>query len=205
MPSSVLKSPKDGMLYSMFLTNWGRDVGAQMGGQCLVRTSDITDPSSWRAYGGAASGFSVRVNASPLLRRVPDPDAHICELLRHTSGGVMKLRHISLLWSSFFDKYLAFGEIIPVVDLSWGFSLSSDMLTWTEPVPVANPRWNTTGNASITLLSPIPGKWIVPDEGSRVPYWLQPDGAYKYKAPCARPCPALCEVCPWDGRRLCSG
>lgn len=54
MPSSVFRDPKDGMFYTMLLTNWGRDVLAQKGGQCLLRTSDITDPGSWRAYGGAS-------------------------------------------------------------------------------------------------------------------------------------------------------
>jgi hypothetical protein len=105
--------------------------------------------------------------------------------------------------------YLAFGEVTPVVDpahggtLSWGFSLSSDLLTWSEPVIVLDPRWSTTGNATATTLSPMPGRWVVPTDGPpTAPHWVQPDGDYKYKAACG-PCPAVCEVCPGMGE-LCS-
>ena len=76
MPSSILKDPRSGYLYVMALANWGQNVGAQEGGQCLLRTKDITDPGSWRAWNG--SGFSVSVNASPVVAPVPDPDAHTC-------------------------------------------------------------------------------------------------------------------------------
>ena len=201
MPSSVFRDPKDGMYSVMLLTNWGQGILAQKGGQCLVRTSDITDPASWRAYGGAAKGFSVRVNASPLLEQVTDPVAHTCQVLRHATGEALKLRHISLLWSTFYNQYLAFGEANSDPESTdWGFSLSSDLLTWSEPALVLNPRWNTTGNATITALSPMPGRWIVSAHGGSrtAPFWVQSDGGFKYKTSCG-PCPAICEVCPGMG------
>ena len=47
-------------------------------------------------------------------------------------------------------------------------------------MPVTNPQWNTTGNATLKSQNPMPGKWILPTHGG-VPHWLDPDGSYKYK------------------------
>ena len=69
MPSSVFRDPKDGMYSVMLLTNWGQGILAQKGGQCLVRTSDITDPASWRAYGGAV----YRLPRDSLFGSTPRP------------------------------------------------------------------------------------------------------------------------------------
>ena len=56
-----------------------KDVGAQKGGQCLLRTRDITDPGSWRAWNGSA--FSVAINISAEIAPVSNPDAHTCTVI----------------------------------------------------------------------------------------------------------------------------
>ena len=111
--------------------------------------------------------------------------------------------HITLVWSTHFGKYLAFGE-----SPAWGFSVSDDLVTWSTPTPVEPPKWwSMKGNSSITPITPAPGRWIIPSTGTetRVPYWVAPGpGAYKYKALC-NPCSPgrTCEVCP-DMGDLCA-
>ena len=202
MPSSILKDPKSDYLYVMALANWGRDIPgqAQAAGQCLLRTKDITDPSSWRAWNG--SHFSVTVNASPLLAPVPRPADHTCAVLD------LDLHHISLLWSTYFEKFIAFGE---ARNNNWAFALSDDLVTWgalTEVVGQVRP------NATITPVSPMPGKWVfAPDDsggGVRdVPYWIGAANAtgeqaasgesFKWKALCGRCSQGPCEPCPGMG------
>eukprot|EP00039_Didymoeca_costata_P013825 m.216468 g.216468 ORF g.216468 m.216468 type:complete len:562 (-) comp15879_c0_seq1:113-1798(-) len=205
MPSSIFRDPQNKMFYTILLTNWGRDVGAQKGGLCLLRASDITDPTSWRAWGGQTKNFSVKVNVSPLLEPVPDPLDYTCELLLDSNGNILNMRHISLLWSTFYNQYLAFGEAnVGRGSLSWVFSLSKDLIHWSVPVPVDAPNtswWNLTGNASITPMEPKPGRWIVAP--LEAPYWVQPSDTnqtYKFKALCS-PCTSgrPCEVCPSSG------
>lgn len=103
----------------MALTNWDQDVGAQNGGQCLLRTRDITDLGSWRAWNGSA--FSVTINVSAEIAPVSNPDAHTCTVIN------LIFRH-----SSYFNKFLAFGE----KGKDWSFSLSDDLIEWSEPVSV---------------------------------------------------------------------
>ena len=160
MPSSILKDPRSDYLYVMALANWGQKVGEQEGGQCLLRTNDITDPGSWRAWNG--TDFSVSVNVSAEVAPVPDPDTHTCAVL-----SSMPLRHISLLWSTYFEKYLAFGQL----GGSWAFALSDDLITWSKPTVVEKLQ----GNGTITAASPAPGKWVLAPEGDAhagAPYWV---------------------------------
>lgn len=206
MPSSILRDPKSDYLYMMALANWGTNTTtAQAAGQCLLRTRDITDPASWRAWNGTGSHFTVSVNASPVIAPVPDPDAHTCAVLD------LPLTHISPLWSSFYGKYLAFGE----THAKWGFALSDDLTTWsavTEMDSEAFP-WKMPGNATVTPVSPMPGRWVFAPEGndprSGVPYWVGAQNAtgeaassgevFKWKAFCSQCSEGPCEPCPGMG------
>lgn len=75
--------------------------GVQRRGNCLLRTTDITDPAAWRAWNG--EGFAVRF-ANPYVERFADDAArraHVCapvgvgrlqwpvtSLVRHAPSGV---------------------------------------------------------------------------------------------------------------------
>ena len=206
MPSSIVKDPKSDYLYVMALANWGQNFSAQAGGQCLLRTNDITRPDSWRAWNGAS--FTVTVNASPAIAPVRNPDAHTCAVLD------LNLRHISLLWSSFYGKFLAFGQN----GQKWGFALSDDLITWggTTWIPPESITWNMHGNATITPVSPMPGRWAFAPAGSHtvqhVPFWIGAANAtgekvlsgdvYKWHTPChacntgpCEPVPGMGDVC----------
>jgi hypothetical protein len=89
---------RDGALYMLAFAS-GR--GAQRHGNCLLRTTDIADPSAWRAWDG--SGFGVRF-VNPYGRgeaRARDPARHVCApvgagglqwpvtgLVRHAPSGL---------------------------------------------------------------------------------------------------------------------
>ena len=194
MPSSILRDPASGLYYVVLLANWGADVRAQAGGLCLARAADVSDPSSWRGWAGPAAGFSAALNATPLLAPVPNPAAHACAPLRDASGALLVMRHLSLLWSTFFSQFLLFGEAAGGGALGptggWAFSLSNDLLTWSVPVGV-DPRGfiNPNGTAALSPLSPMPGRFILL-EGHEEPWWEAPGGAYKAKTNC-NPCPGL--------------
>jgi len=191
MPSSVLKDPATGLFYVMLLSTWGEDVRAQKGGLCLLRAADVADPSSWRAWNGSA--FSVALNASPLLGPVPDPDAHTCEPLRDAAGRPLAMRHLSLLWSSFYEAYLLFGEAAPGGALNgtgWAFSLSDDLVHWAVPTPVDPAGMlSASGNATVSPAAPLPGRFIKKAGGHT--HWEEPGGAWKAAVGSCTPCPAL--------------
>ena len=191
MPSSILKDPATGLYYVLLLSTWGQDVRAQKGGLCLLRTADVTDPAAWRAWNGSA--FSAALNASPLLGPVPDPDAHTCEPLRDAAGSLLAMRHLSLLWSSFYKAYLLFGEAAPGGALNgtgWAFSLSADLLHWAVPVPVDTAGLiSAAGNATVEPAVPMPGRFIKTAGGHT--HWEEPGGAWKAAVGSCTPCPLL--------------
>lgn len=196
MPSSVLYVPSTGFYYVLLLAGWGLPVGAQAGGLCLARSRDITDPASWRAWNGSEAGFASTLNASPLLAPVLDPTAHVCQPLRDATGALLSLRHTSLLWSSFYQRFLLFGEAGAGGALNgtgWAFALSDDLLTWTAPVAVDPAGYiDPAGNATIgPQVSPLPGRFVrTPDPGLGS-WWEAPGGAYKAPVGSCAPCPGL--------------
>ena len=191
MPSSVLRDPATGLFYVMLLSSWGENVRGQKGGLCLLRTADISDPGSWRAWNGSA--FSATLNASPLLGPVPYPDAHTCEPLRDAAGDVLAMRHLSLLWSSFYKRYLLFGEASGAGALGgrgWAFSLSDDLLNWSVPAAVDTAGMiDEAGNATVAPMVPTPGRFIKTAGGHT--HWEEPSGAWKAPVGSCTPCPGL--------------
>ena len=197
MPSSVLRDAASGLYYVLLLANWGKDVGAQAGGLCLARTAAIADPSSWRAWAGPAAGFSATINASPLLGPVPYPAAHACAPLRDAAGDVLTMRHLSLLWSAFFGRFLLFGEAQPGSATGptggWAFTLSDDLLTWDVPITVDPAGFiNPNGTGAARPISPMPGAFVtvagVPEAGT---WWAAPGGGFKSPVGACEPCPGL--------------
>ena len=63
MPSNIVRSG-DGYFYAMFRA---QPKGAQQLGTCLMRTRDLSDPTSWRAWNGTT--FSVQFH-NPYLQPV---------------------------------------------------------------------------------------------------------------------------------------
>ena len=72
-PSNILRAA-DGFFYFGALNR--NQVGLQAPGLCLVRTRDVTDPTSWRGHGGGGA-FNVSF-VSPYTMPPGEAAAHVC-------------------------------------------------------------------------------------------------------------------------------
>jgi hypothetical protein len=128
-PSNILYRPDDGYYYATVRVEAH---AAQEGGICLMRTSDLADATSWRAWDGA--GFGVRF-INPYLEPDEPPSAHVCTPL---SPGNLPYGNSSLAYSSYLHKYV-FVAVSEKTDPSTGqtvggfyYSLSDDLIHWSE-------------------------------------------------------------------------
>jgi hypothetical protein len=141
-PTNIVKHPKTGLFYTMI---HAEEYLAQSGGQCVMRTSDPSDPTSWRAWNG--SDFTVRfVNPYTAAGSAANPSDHVCA---PASVGAIGGMWQSLLWSTYFSKFILVGSLglpspsgphgaaingtLEVGNWSYEaiwYSLSSDMITW---------------------------------------------------------------------------
>ncbi|MBV8210205.1 MAG: hypothetical protein JO133_09105 [Burkholderiaceae bacterium] len=87
-PTNILKVDK---LYYALINDW--PYKAQQYGPCLIRTSNVFDPASWRAWDGKA--FTIRF-ADPYREKIAKPEEHVCPpvfagsadtLLQHAGTG----------------------------------------------------------------------------------------------------------------------
>ncbi len=69
-PTNILKI---GRFYYALINDWPYKL--QPGGPCVIRTSDVFDPSSWRAWDG--KDFVIRF-ADPYRETIARPEQHVC-------------------------------------------------------------------------------------------------------------------------------
>ena len=88
-PSNILKI---GGFYYALINDWPYKL--QKYGPCLIRTADVFDPSSWRAWNG--KDFSIRF-ADPYRETINRPEEHVCapvyagsadSLVQHSGSGL---------------------------------------------------------------------------------------------------------------------
>lgn len=125
-PTNIIE--RDGWFYAFAFADGYR---AQRRGNCLIRTQDLGDPSSWRAWDGKA--FSVRF-VDPFRDAVDDPAAHVCapvapNIIGRMIGGLATLRDGTVI-AVFGDKRrLPDGRTVEGI-----FSTASrDLLSWSAP------------------------------------------------------------------------
>ena len=125
-PSNIVHNESDGHYYAVVRAE-GR--GLQKPGVCLIRTSRLDDPGSWRAWDG--SDFNVRF-IDP-YRSDASPDGHVCAPV--ASGEIQDMTD-SLTYNTYFDKYLLVG-VAGRHDPTSGeqklgiyYSLSDDLVDW---------------------------------------------------------------------------
>jgi len=184
-PSNIAQ--KDGWYYSLIhtfphgvqtaTTAWGaanppiaRNVsgctlpGAPCGSaNCVIRTRDLTDPRSWRAWGGADRGWNVTF-ADPYHE---DPFAPI-DPVEHVCAPVLNLAFPSLLWSTVHQKWLAAGGKDSFNTSSTNpdrrlfdcsevvYALSDDLVSWSAPYSIYRPecKGSAHGNTYPSLMDP---------------------------------------------------
>jgi hypothetical protein len=127
-PSNIFQ--KDGYFYNMILAS--ADYREQESGVCLMRTQDLADPKSWRAWDG--EGFNVRF-IDPYRDSAQSVSRHVCDPIAPDALGQINR---SVVWSTFLNKWVvvgtetgyepAFGEVIR----GFYFSTSDDLIHWSQ-------------------------------------------------------------------------
>jgi hypothetical protein len=119
----------DGYYYMLVLAE---PHGAQEPGECLVRTKDLSSPTSWRAWDGEA--FTVRF-INPYVETSENPANHVCKPVSSAFTGPLRGFEVnSLTYNTYYGKYMLVGQTLKNNVPGFYFSLSEDLIHWTEPV-----------------------------------------------------------------------
>ena len=138
-PSNIVRG-RDGYFYVMFRAE---PYGVQQFGTCIMRTRDVSDPTSWRAWNG--TGFTVQFR-NPYTQTVTPQSNYVCAPVDFNSIGTMTE---SLTYNTYFRKYMLLGNSVgdPAHNKPPGvyFALSDDLLNWSDATLLmeAEVRWAT--------------------------------------------------------------
>ncbi|MFQ5592534.1 MAG: DUF6259 domain-containing protein [Anaerolineae bacterium] len=135
-PSNIIYNAADGYYYALLHLE---QYQAQEWGACVMRTTNLADPTSWRAWNG--TGFNVRfinpytsAGLSAGLEPNEPPENHVCQPVSRNEIAKM---HASLTFNTHLDRYLLVGTA-GLFDPGqgktvWGvyYSLSDDLIHWT--------------------------------------------------------------------------
>jgi len=125
-PSNIIQ--KDGYYYAMLLVP--RGTREQRPGTCLMRTRDITDPGSWRAWDGA--GFTVRF-INPYLEPGVSSEQHVCHPVAVDEIATIER---SLVFDTYLNTYFVIGvesKFDPQRQTfvrGFYYSFSNDLINW---------------------------------------------------------------------------
>jgi hypothetical protein len=101
---------------------------------CLIRTSTLSVPSSWRAYDGSKFTSDTHTGA-------------------HCRGVAIKIAPFYIAYSTFFKRFVAVGTNL-TSPFHFSYSLSFDLVNWSEPIDLGiAPQWapntgSTTGGGN---------------------------------------------------------
>jgi hypothetical protein len=124
-PGGIVKH-FDGYYYALIRAT---DYQAQRAGACLMRTKQLADPTSWRAWDG--DGFNVQF-INPYTS-TSSPSQHVCQPLDYIKGMTE-----GLSFNTWLGQYVLVGTgMMPDPALGrdvWGFyySTSTDLIHWSE-------------------------------------------------------------------------
>jgi len=126
-PSNIIRNPNDGYYYA--LVRIARDYGNQPSGACLMRTTNLSDPASWRAWDGRS--FSIAF-ANPYQPRVR-PEQHICQPVARNE---IQLMTDSLTYNTYLDRFVLVGaasrqEATGRLVTGIYYALSQNLIDWT--------------------------------------------------------------------------
>jgi YD repeat-containing protein len=127
-PSNIVSGP-GGYYYSLLQAESNQ---SQQVGTCVMRTQNLADPTSWRAWDGSA--FSVRF-INPYSEPLEPPSAHVCQVV---SFNEIEKMNQSVTYNTYFKKYMLVGLTAkwdPVAG-AWVngiyYSLSDDLVNWSQ-------------------------------------------------------------------------
>ncbi len=126
--SNIIKG-KDGAYYMLALNKAYKENKQYT---CLLRTDDLSDPSSWRAWDG--SGFNMRF-VNPYVEADFNPEEHVCSAVDGNSNNLGSMFE-SLIYNTYLERYVVVSLSSGNVDgiTVWGiyYSTSKDLIHW-EP------------------------------------------------------------------------
>lgn len=123
-PTNIVRS--GGYFYSIVYVKWQPVGQPDLDRNCLMRTTDLADPSSWRAWNDAA-GFTTSF-IDPYTDSSP-PEPHFCQgVVPTTSEGMLVPG--SLTYSTVARQWILVGVLAD----GFYYSLSPDLIHWTTPV-----------------------------------------------------------------------
>ena len=98
-PSGIVQHPTDGYFYMLVQYDFHRD-GADVQGECVLRTDTLDDPSSWRAWDGSAFAMEL-----------PDPYTHPdLNPADHTCRSVVSAPVYGLTYNSYLERFVAIAS-----------------------------------------------------------------------------------------------
>ncbi len=115
-PSNIVRRG-DGYFYSLV-----RLLRGEIGGNCVIRTKDLSNPSSWRAW---TDGKQFDTRFVDPYGPVPDPSRHLCRSFLFPTG-----RHLdpgSITYNSVARQWIFVGASTG----GFYYALSRDLVTWT--------------------------------------------------------------------------
>ena len=121
-PSNIVRG-KDGLFYVLVHVE---GYGVQPTGACLWRTGDLSNPRSWRAWGGTAFDVQLR---DPYVVDYP-PQEGVCAPVSRTHIGTLSE---SLTWSTYLNKWVLVGSADNADGVSgpgFYFFTSDDLINW---------------------------------------------------------------------------
>jgi hypothetical protein len=140
-PSNII-SRRDGYYYSMFLSIPDPHAPNVNTGLCVMRTATLADPSSWRAWDG--SSYSLQMISPYTLASA----ATACKVVQ--PSGLFG----SLTYNTYLQQYMVMSNAAVYPDgvnaqCGFHYSLSADLVTWTDPIRFKAANLPTFNGASI--------------------------------------------------------
>lgn len=118
-PSNIVKNPKDGYYYAAL---WNRNqVGLQAPGICVMRTKNLLDPRSWRAWDGNAF---TKTFVSPYTMAPGTEADHVCTVTNLPLGCAPA----GLAWSTYLEKFV----VTMGCDRTISLATSDDLINWSD-------------------------------------------------------------------------
>ena len=137
-PTNIVANPADGYYYALInvisIPNSAPGTfRAQEVGNCVIRSPGL-DPPSWRAWNGTAFSTEFINPYAPGYDPVADPPNHVCKPVSTSQGKLRRsFTSHSLMYSTFFNKFLVMGQQTRDGVTGFWYSLSDDLLDWSAP------------------------------------------------------------------------
>lgn len=129
-PSNIVRGADD-YFYSMFMAI--SDLATSAQGQCVMRTRDLADPASWRAWDGTGFNLSMPSPYDDAGNPAPTGRPACTPVSPQAIGGLGG----SLTYNDYLHRYLLVGSsVFPQQGTQvcgTEFSLSEDLVNWSTP------------------------------------------------------------------------